>query len=81
MMNKFFRHGDLSLEKEKVYIYPQKKGEKGKKRKELEKKHKEGRMYNLLLTASHSFRSSPVGSLTASLKFPLPSVASICFLS
>lgn len=35
----------------------------------------------LLLTASHSFASSPGGSLTASLRFPLPKVASMCFLN
>jgi hypothetical protein len=35
----------------------------------------------LLLTASHSKRSSPGGSRTASLKFPLPRVASMCFRS
>lgn len=36
---------------------------------------------HLLLTAIHSFRSSPSGSMTACLKFPLPSVASACFSS
>lgn len=35
----------------------------------------------LLLTASHSFGSSPGGSRTASLRFPLPRVASMCFRS
>jgi hypothetical protein len=35
----------------------------------------------LLLTASHSKRSSPGGRRTASLKFPLPRVASMCFRS
>ncbi|CAL5364093.1 unnamed protein product [Camellia sinensis] len=34
-----------------------------------------------VLTASHSLASSPGGSLTASLRFPLPNVASMCFLS
>jgi hypothetical protein len=36
---------------------------------------------SLLLTASHSLSSSPGGSRTASLKLPLPKVASICFFS
>lgn len=35
----------------------------------------------LLFTASHSLGSSPGGSRTASLKFPLPKVASMCFWS
>lgn len=34
-----------------------------------------------LLTAIHSLRSSPSGSMTACLRFPLPSVASACFSS
>lgn len=34
-----------------------------------------------LLTAIHSLRSSPSGSITACLKFPLPSVASACLSS
>jgi len=33
-----------------------------------------------VLTASHSFKSSPGGSCTASLMLPLPRVASICRL-
>lgn len=33
----------------------------------------------LLLTATHSLRSSPSGSMTAMRRFPLPSVASACF--
>ncbi|BAS84652.1 Os03g0409500, partial [Oryza sativa Japonica Group] len=33
---------------------------------------------NLLLTASHSLRSSPIGRRTASRRFPLPRVASMC---
>lgn len=33
MMNKIFRHGDLSLEKEKIYIYPRKKEKKERKKK------------------------------------------------
>lgn len=40
-----------------------------------------GKDKELLFTASHSFRSSPGGSLTASLRFPLPRVASMCFRS
>lgn len=36
---------------------------------------------SLLLTASHSLRSSPIGSRTASRRFPLPRVASMCFFS
>lgn len=36
---------------------------------------------NLLLTAIHSLRSSPSGSITACLRFPLPRVASACFKS
>lgn len=38
-------------------------------------------MQNLLLTASHSLRSSPGGNRTASLKFPLPKVESMCFFN
>ena len=34
-----------------------------------------------LLTAIHSLRSSPSGSMTACRRFPLPSVASACFSS
>lgn len=34
-----------------------------------------------LFTAIHSLRSSPSGSMTACLRFPLPSVASACFSS
>ena len=34
----------------------------------------------LLLTATHSLRSSPSGSDTASLRLPLPSVAAACFI-
>lgn len=41
----------------------------------------EGGREIILLTASHSLKSSPGGNLTASLKFPLPKVASICCLS
>lgn len=44
-----------------------------------EEKGREG-MY-VLLTASHSLISSPGGSLTASLKFPLPKVESMCCLN
>lgn len=33
----------------------------------------------LLFTASHSLKSSPGGNFTASLRLPLPKVASICF--
>uniref|UniRef100_A0A6B0UET4 Putative secreted protein n=1 Tax=Ixodes ricinus TaxID=34613 RepID=A0A6B0UET4_IXORI len=33
-----------------------------------------------VLTATHSLRSSPSGSMTASLRFPLPSVAAACFI-
>lgn len=36
--------------------------------------------YNLLFTATHSFKSSPSGSITASLRFPLPKVAAACFI-
>ena len=36
--------------------------------------------YYLLFTATHSFRSSPSGSITACLKFPLPRVAAACFI-
>lgn len=35
----------------------------------------------LLFTATHSFKSSPSGSMTAMRRFPLPSVASACFNS
>ena len=35
---------------------------------------------HLLLTATHSLRSSPSGSITASRRFPLPSVAAACFI-
>lgn len=35
----------------------------------------------LLLTAIHSLRSSPSGSMTAIRRFPLPSVASACLSS
>lgn len=34
----------------------------------------------LLLTATHSFKSSPSGNITASLRFPEPSVAAACFI-
>lgn len=51
------------------------------RRMRCEERAKLGQKRNTLLTASHSFRSSPGGSLTASLRFPLPRVASICFLS
>ena len=44
-----------------------------------EREYKETR--EILFTASHSFKSSPGGSLTASLRFPLPRVASISFLN
>ncbi|RNA18992.1 hypothetical protein BpHYR1_038873 [Brachionus plicatilis] len=33
----------------------------------------------LLLTATHSFISSPSGSITASLRLPLPNVVEACF--
>ena len=33
-----------------------------------------------LFTATHSFKSSPSGSITASRRFPLPSVAAACFI-
>lgn len=33
-----------------------------------------------VLTATHSLRSSPSGSMTASLKFPDPRVAAACFI-
>lgn len=36
---------------------------------------------DLLLTASHSLRSSPTGRRTASRRLPLPRVASMCFLN
>lgn len=36
---------------------------------------------DLLLTAIHSLRSSPSGSITACLRLPLPRVASACFRS
>lgn len=39
------------------------------------------RLANLLLTATHSFKSSPSGSITAIRRLPLPSVASACFSS
>lgn len=35
---------------------------------------------HLLLTATHSLRSSPSGSNTASLRFPEPRVAAACFI-
>lgn len=35
----------------------------------------------LLLTATHSFKSSPSGNMTAIRRLPLPSVASACFNS
>ena len=38
-------------------------------------------MKDALLTASHSFRSSPSGKTTAILKFPEPSVASAYFFN
>ena len=38
-----------------------------------------GEKYSLL-TAIHSFRSSPSGSWTASFRFPLPRVAAACFI-
>lgn len=34
----------------------------------------------LLLTATHSLRSSPSGNNTANLKLPEPSVAAACFI-
>lgn len=37
--------------------------------------------WRLLLTATHSFKSSPSGNMTAMRRFPLPSVASACFNS
>ena len=39
------------------------------------------RMKDLLLTASHSLRSSPTGRRTASRRLPLPRVASMCLFS
>lgn len=36
--------------------------------------------FYLLLTATHSFKSSPSGSITANLKLPDPSVAAACFI-
>lgn len=36
--------------------------------------------HDLLLTATHSFKSSPSGSATAFLKFPDPNVAAACFM-
>ena len=39
------------------------------------------RMKDLLLTASHSLRSSPMGRRTASRRLPLPRVASMCLFS
>lgn len=36
---------------------------------------------NLLLTATHSFKSSPSGNITANLKFPEPKVAAACFIN
>lgn len=36
--------------------------------------------YNILLTATHSLRSSPSGSMTARRKFPEPKVAAACFI-
>lgn len=47
----------------------------------MHERWKGGEVERVLLTASHSLISSPGGSLTASLKFPLPNVASICFLN
>lgn len=44
--------------------------------KSLEEKH----ALNILFTATHSFRSSPSGNMTASRKFPLPRVAAACFI-
>lgn len=35
---------------------------------------------DLLLTATHSFKSSPSGSITANRKFPEPNVAAACFI-
>lgn len=40
-----------------------------------------GKYLGLLLTATHSFKSSPSGNMTAIRRFPLPSVASACFNS
>jgi len=39
-----------------------------------------GWCFDLLLTATHSFRSSPSGSMTASRRFPEPNVAAACFI-
>jgi hypothetical protein len=36
---------------------------------------------DVLLTATHSLRSSPSGSITASRKLPEPKVAAACFIS
>jgi len=49
----------------------------GRRGKETER----GGEKDVLFTASHSFKSSPGGSLTASLRFPLPSVASMSCLN
>lgn len=38
------------------------------------------RFYYILFTATHSFKSSPSGSITASLKLPEPRVAAACFI-
>lgn len=50
-------------------------------RKQEERGRERERGGDVLLTASHSLISSPGGSLTASLKFPLPNVESMCCLS
>lgn len=42
--------------------------------------HRQEYQTNLLLTATHSLRSSPSGSMTAERRLPEPSVAAACFI-
>lgn len=46
----------------------------------INKRQLDRQFYNLLLTATHSFKSSPSGNITASRKFPEPRVAAACFI-